>query len=117
MAVDPNNRLTVIDPGIASAVAVLRHAHVEVFEACEGGPCHSFREPTVRFYGERAEGYRALAVALAAGLPVMELHRVWQVNDGEIDGPYWELTFHETVPQESSAAPVSVNGTAPQEPH
>jgi hypothetical protein len=66
---------------------------VETFESCEGGAGHSFADPTVRFYGERSEGFRALAVAQAYGLPVLDLRRYWQIVDGEPCGPYWELTF------------------------
>ena len=82
-----------LDPGISQAVLALRRADVETFESCEGGIGHAYPEPTVRFYGEVAEGFRALATALHAGLPVAELRRVWPVHDGEPTGPWWELTF------------------------
>jgi hypothetical protein len=82
-----------LDPGIAAIVATLRGAGVETFESCEGGPGHAFPEPTVRFYGHRDEGYRALAVALGAGLGVRALRRYWDVTDGEPTGPHWELVF------------------------
>jgi hypothetical protein len=72
---------------------VLRQGGIETFESCEGGNGHAYREPTVRFHGDRSEGYRALATALKAGLPVAELRRVWPVLDGEATGPWWELTF------------------------
>ena len=82
-----------LDPGIAHVVQALRKAGVETFESCEGGPGHAYPEPTVRFHGEQPEGYRAVAVALYAGLQVSELRRVWPVNRGELTGPWWELTF------------------------
>jgi hypothetical protein len=82
-----------LDPGIFPLVEVLRADQVETFESCEGGSGHAYPEPTVRFHGDHAEGYRALAVAMRAGLPVKELRRVWPVNDGEPTGPWWELTF------------------------
>lgn len=53
-----------VDPGIAPYVAVLRAAGVETFESCQGGDGHAFPEPTIRFHGEHAEGFRALGVAL-----------------------------------------------------
>jgi len=81
------------DPGIAAAVDALVRAGVETFESCEGGPGHAYPEPTVRFHGYQAEGHRALAAALAAGLPVAALRRVWDVIDGEPVGPHWEMTF------------------------
>lgn len=83
----------VLDPGIRNAVLALREGDVETFESCEGSPGHAFPEPTVRFHGNNAEGIRALAVALRAGLPVFQLRRVWTVLDEEPNGPHWELTF------------------------
>ena len=56
-----------LDPGIASFVEVLRHHGIETFESCEGGEGHSFREPTIRFDGTAANGYRAVWVALTFG--------------------------------------------------
>ena len=82
-----------LDPGIAHAVQALRKSGVETFESCQGGPGHAYPDPTVRFHGQQAEGLRALAVAMAAGLPVAELRRVWPVLDNEPTGPWWELTF------------------------
>jgi len=82
-----------LDPGIAEAVAALYAAGVETFESCEGGEGHAYAEPTVRFHGDLAEGLRALAVALDAHLPVMELRRTWPVIEGEPTGPWWELVF------------------------
>ena len=82
-----------LDQGITLMVDALRAAAIETFESCEGGPGHAYPEPTVRFHGDHAEGYRALAIAMRAGLPVKELRRVWPVNDGEPTGPWWELTF------------------------
>ena len=85
--------LTSIDPGILRAVTVLREANVETFESCEGGDGHPFLEPTIRFHGSRAEGFRALGVALQHGLEVKELRRVWDMEDGEPTGPDWSLVF------------------------
>lgn len=82
-----------LDPGIARAVKVLAGAGVETYESCEGGRGHAYPEPTVRFYGEHAEGFRALAAALENGLPVAALRRIWVVQDGEPVGPDWEMTF------------------------
>ena len=83
-----------LDPGIRDAVEILRNAGVETFESCEGGKGHAFPHPTVRFYGsDRAEGFRALAVAMRAQLPVAELRRVWVMQHEEPTGPHWEMTF------------------------
>lgn len=56
-------------------------------------------EPTVRFYGQRSEGFRALAVAQQYALAVTELRREWPLIDGEPTGPYWALVFY--LPSES----------------
>lgn len=82
-----------LDLGIAHAVHALAAGGIETFESCEGGPGHAFPEPTVRFHGNHGEGYRAIAVALTCGLPVLDLRRTWPVIDGALTGPYWELTF------------------------
>lgn len=85
-----------LDPGIVNAVTALRIAGIETFESCEGGPGHAYAEPTVRFYGDKSEGFRALAAALRGGLLVAALRRAWPVVEGEPTGPWWELTFHPT---------------------
>jgi hypothetical protein len=82
------------DHAIRHIVEALREEGVETFESCEGGPGHAFAEPTVRFHGDREEGFRALACAIRHGLPVAELRRYWQVVDGEPRGPHWEMTFY-----------------------
>ncbi len=82
-----------LDRWVSYAVKVLRDGGIETFESCEGGKGHSYREPTVRFHGTKADGFRALAVAQTFGLPVRALRRFWDINDGEPTGPYWELTF------------------------
>ena len=82
-----------LDSGIAAYVHALLDAGVETFESCEGGDGHAYPEPTVRFHGDRAEGFRALSVAQRNGLPVASLRRAWPILDDEPIGPWWELTF------------------------
>lgn len=84
---------TPLDKGIRRYVLILRAQGVETFESCQGGKGHSFAEPGVRFYGNHVEGYRAFAAAMNYGLPVRSLRRYYQVNDGALEGPWWELTF------------------------
>jgi hypothetical protein len=86
-----------LDPGISRVVQILNANSIATFESCQGGPGHAYPEPTVRFHGDRAEGYKALAVALQNALPVAALRRVWPVIEGEPTGPYWELTLYRTV--------------------
>ena len=82
-----------LDKGIERAVLILNAAGIETYESCEGGEGHAYPEPTVRFHGERSEGFRALAVAMENGLNPAELKRVWVIIDGEPTGPEWEITF------------------------
>jgi len=82
-----------LDKGIEKAVHGLVESGIETFESCQGGRGHAYPEPTVRFHGGKAEGFRALSVALQAGLKVAGLRRVWPVLDDEPTGPWWELTF------------------------
>lgn len=82
-----------LDEGIRAIVECLSAANVETFESCQGGVGHAYPEPTVRFHGDRPEGYRALGIALCAGFRVSELRRVWPLLDGELTGPHWEITL------------------------
>lgn len=88
-----------LDEQIAPFVAALVARGVATYESCQGGPGHAYREPTVRFHGYFGEGMRALSEAMAAGLPVATLRRVWEVIDGEPTGPYWEMVFASTAPE------------------
>lgn len=102
-----------IDPGIAGAVAHLQAAGIETFESCEGGPGHAFHEPTVRFHGQPGAGFHALGVAMDHGWPVASLRRTWAYVDGELNGPYWEMTFWAHVPAVGSVASVDNSRTSP----
>lgn len=82
-----------IDAGIAREVRVLWENGIETTESCQGGQGHPFPEPTVRFAGGQAEGFKALAIARENGLKVTALRRVWTIIDGEPVGPDWEMTF------------------------
>jgi len=87
-----------LDAGISSEVETLAAQGIETFESCDGGEGHAYPEPTVRFHGGKAEGFRALSIALAEGLPVRDLRRVWPVIDAEPTGPWWEMTFIRRAP-------------------
>jgi hypothetical protein len=84
-----------MDPGIERAVRTLMDAGVETFESCQGGPGHCFPEPTIRFgVGRPEEGWKALAVCLTFGYPVLRLATYWNIEHGHVPtGPYWELVF------------------------
>ena len=82
-----------LDEMIEPIVLALNEAGIETFESCHGGKGHAYPEPTVRFHGNRSEGFKALAAAQTCGHKVSALRRIWTVNDGEPTGPYWEMTF------------------------
>jgi hypothetical protein len=82
-----------LDPGIRKAVLILRRGGIETFESCEGGEGHAYNEPTIRFHGDINEGYKAVSIAMENGLPVAEVRRTWPLIDGELTGPYWEMTL------------------------
>ena len=56
-----------IDPGIRQAVKRLQDHGIETYESCEGGPGHSYPEPTIAFYGAPEAGWRAVAICLEYG--------------------------------------------------
>jgi len=97
-----------IDKGIVREVRILWENGIETHEACEGTRGHSFSEPTVRFYGDASEGYRAFAIARQHGLKVFSLRRYWDVLDGELTGPHWEMIF--THPSGGGIHPTTAKG-------
>ena len=80
-----------LDKGIERLVRVLRYNGVQTDQSCEGGKGHASPFPMVRFDGTRAEGYRALGIAMDYGFNVFSLSRVWYIEKGEITGPLWVL--------------------------
>jgi hypothetical protein len=86
-----------IDLGIVRAVRLLNERGIETFESCQGGDGHCYPEPTVRFHGDRSEGFRALSIVMQHALPVSSLRRIWQIVDTDPTGPYWEIVFREKL--------------------
>ena len=84
-----------LDPGIRPYVEILRRENVHTFESCQGGEGHCMPDPTVNFHGDAYEGYRAFAVAMTYGMPVLQLSRYYAVEDGHLAGPHWQMTFKE----------------------
>ena len=82
-----------LDSGIRDAVRILAEGGIETFESCEGGEGHCYPEPTIRFHGERGEGFKALAIAMQNDLKVRSVRRVWPILDEEPTGPCWELVM------------------------
>jgi hypothetical protein len=86
-----------LDKGIRREAQVLIEGGIETFESCDGSKGHSYPEPTIRFHGEYGEGFRAFAIARNHGLSVSSLRRYYSVEDGELKGPWWEMTFSPTT--------------------
>ncbi len=83
-----------LESGIKEYVLFLRANGVETFESCEGGPGHSFPEPTIRFYGDKYEGIKATYLCLANEVPLCQIRRTITVNqDKEVSSPFWEAVF------------------------
>jgi hypothetical protein len=82
-----------VDAGIRREVTILSQHGIETFESCEGGPGHAFPEPTIRFFGGRDQGFKALHIALQYNLRPASLRRYYSIIDGEPVGPEWEMTF------------------------
>ncbi len=82
-----------LDEGIRLYVIALREGGIETFESCEGGPGHALLEPTIRFHGGVAEGFKAFGVARERGLPVLSVRLSYVVTDGILTGPWWEMIF------------------------
>jgi hypothetical protein len=87
------NNIRNLDKGIRKYVEILRAEGVETYESCEGGISHAYPEPTIRFHGNCAEGFRVLSVALNHHLPIFALRRVWDIQDMQPVGPTWEIVF------------------------
>jgi len=82
---------TPLDKGIERLVRTLRYHGIETVQSCEGGEGHSFIEPTVRFLGEKGDGFIALGLALSLGFPVKCVRKVWDVQNGEPTEQFWEI--------------------------
>jgi hypothetical protein len=89
-----------LDEGIREIVHTLIAQGVQTCESCEGGKGHAYPEPTVRFEGDESEGLRAVSVALAYGMPVARLQRVWAARRGALHGPWWEMIFIPSRPKQ-----------------
>jgi hypothetical protein len=82
-----------LDDGIRDIVVVLHDHRIETCQSCEGGPGHSYPQPTVDFLGGVAQGYAAVSVAVQHGYRPQRLSRVWNILDGDIYEAVWRIEF------------------------
>ena len=82
-----------LDKGIRDFVLFLRENNFETFESCQGGIGHGFPEPTVRFFGNKHEGLRMAMICIKNDLPIDEVRRSFSIDEGELQTPFWEVTF------------------------
>jgi len=82
-----------IDPLIRPYVETLCEQGIETCQSCQGGKGHAYEFPTIEFWGDRSQGWRALAIAVEKNWPVVSLLRQWDLEDGEPIRPVWVLRF------------------------
>lgn len=103
-----------LDKGIKRAVEILASGGIETYESCEGGPGHAYLEPTVRFHGQRSEGFKALAIALQNGLNPSSLRRLKNQKNTPrlcpICNEHLKLSEHEKTLLEQYRAKLSERG-------
>ena len=86
-----------LDPGIELFVNILRELGIDTIQSCEGGPGHSYSQPTIDFCGAKYEGFIAYAYAMNCRFPVKDISRVWHSREDGLDGPIWRMTFYRKV--------------------
>ena len=86
-----------LDPGIKDAVLILKEGGIETFESCQGGRGHACPEPTIRFFGNAFEGFKAFAIAKNHGLNVLSVSYEYSEVEGWLAGPYWRMTFRHPI--------------------
>lgn len=96
-----------VDAGIQRAVVIFNMFNIETCQSCEGSndidgvnPVkfldkteHVYYEPTIDFRGGPMEGFKVLAIAREHGLDVKSIQRKWDIIDGEVTGPLWQIIF------------------------
>jgi hypothetical protein len=82
-----------LDASIHDAVLIMRGAGIEPFESHEGEPGQAFDMPTIKFRGNALAGYKAL---MDNGFAVWSVKHVWEVANGQLEGPWWEIVLHST---------------------
>lgn len=83
---DPN-----LESGVKNAVITLINNGIITYESCQGGEGHLYKEPTIRFSGDRTEGMKAYHILVSNGFSVVSISRIWVNMDEELTGPNWEI--------------------------
>jgi hypothetical protein len=79
-----------LDEGIRPAVEILQKYGFKTFESCEGGDGHCYSEPTVRFFGNEFDLFKAYQCCKSEKLNIYCIRRV-------LDEGIWDQLFNEIV--------------------
>lgn len=101
-----------LDVGIRFAVRVLHANGIETCQSCQGGKGHPYDQPTIEMIstGGDANGFAALAVLQAYGLPVDAVAIVWPIRNGLPYERLWRITFSQTMEDRANDKPMFVYG-------
>jgi hypothetical protein len=81
-------------PELTNEICVLlEQKGYKPFEVIEAG---RNREAAVRFHGDAQAWLVVMAAMLEKKVPIHYIRRYWELVDGEIIGPDWELTLRAT---------------------
>lgn len=107
----PDESYKSLDDGIRFAVRVLHAAGFETCQSCQGGPGHSYDEPTVEMIssGSDAQGFGALAALQSYGLPVNAISIQWPVSNGLPYERNWRITFSKTMEDRANDVPMFIS--------
>ena len=78
---------------IDNAARTMHRAGIDVFESHEGESGQAFDGPAIKFRGNALAGYKAL---MDNGFAVSRVKHVWEVANGQLEGPWWEIVLHST---------------------
>lgn len=89
-----------LDEYVREPVYLLQQHGILTHQSCQGGPGHSYDEPTIDFAARPipGEGFKALAVLIEFGYKVTSLLRVYDVENAEVVESYWRITFRAKTP-------------------
>ena len=109
----PEEVYQIMDPGIRFAVRVL-HAKggIETCQSCQGGPGHSYVQPSIDIIagGQDSTGFAALAALADYGINVDEILLVWNIQNGLPYEKLWRVTLVKAIPERADEMPMFTYG-------